>query len=65
MASFANLPYVYELARIHTGNCAKKFSMTYEEYVKYAEIFDNMPDNAKEAVIASAEERKKKKRCAK
>lgn len=59
MASFANLPYVYELARIHAGIHAKKFSMTYEEYVKYAEIFDKMPEKAKEVVIASAKERKR------
>lgn len=55
-----NIPYVFELARIHTGcvSPSQKFAMTYEEYSVYSKIFDEMPDSAKWVLIDLTKKRR-------
>jgi hypothetical protein len=59
MAQFDNIPYVFELARIHMGCVSdKEFSMTYEDYSVYSKIFDDMPESGKMRIIECAKKRK-------
>ena len=60
MVRFENIPFVFELARIHKG-CASdpKFSMNYEEYSKYSKIFDELPPSGKAIVVEKTKMRRK------
>jgi hypothetical protein len=54
-----NIPYVFELARIHS-ECVSypKFTMTYDEYMVYSKLFDQLPDSAKWVLIDLAKKRR-------
>lgn len=45
MGQFDSLPGVFELARIHRGQ-KEKVNLTYEEYVEYLSIWNDLPNNA-------------------
>lgn len=58
-ARFENIPYVFELARIHKGcENEKKFYINYEEYSKYSDIFDKLPQNGKVILVEKAKMRR-------
>jgi fibronectin type 3 domain-containing protein len=54
MAGLENIPYVFELARIHRGS--KKISLTFEEYNKYSKIYEELSESVKKMVIAKVNE---------
>lgn len=57
--SLENIPYVFEMARIHKGCVSDpKFSMTYDEYSKYSKMFDELPDSAKWVLIELTKKRR-------
>lgn len=44
-----NIPYVFEMVRIHRG-CKEKVSMTYEEYVKYSKMYEELSESEKSKI---------------
>jgi hypothetical protein len=58
MVRFENIPYVYELARIRKG-CENvlEFSMRYDEYSEYSNIFDSLDPNEQVEIIEKARKR--------
>jgi len=57
--SFDNIPYVFEMARVHKGCVSDpKFSMTYDEYSKYSKMFDDVSESEKLALIKMAKKRR-------
>jgi hypothetical protein len=54
MAGLENIPYVFELARIHRES--KKISLTFEEYNKYSKIYEELSESVKKMVIAKVNE---------
>jgi hypothetical protein len=57
--SFDNIPYVFEMARVHKGCVSDpKFSMTYDEYSKYSKMFDDVSESEKLALIEMAKKRR-------
>ena len=60
MVCFDNIPYVYELARIHKGcETDVKFCMKYDEYKKYSDMFDDLPADERSILVEKARARKK------
>ena len=53
MANFDIIPYVFEVARMANGvtDRNQKFSMRYEDYGKYAKMFEEMSDGEKMDVV--------------
>ncbi len=46
-----NIPNVFELARIHLNKRDDPgFALTFEEYCKYSEVYEQLPDTAKEMI---------------
>lgn len=59
MSQFDIIPFVFELARISKG-CMndQTFYMTYDEYVRYSQMFETLSMDEKRRVIESAKNRK-------
>ena len=54
MGKFDILPYVFEVARKVNGvTDRRKFSMCYDDYGKYAKMFEEMSDSEKMVVVNS------------
>ena len=49
MSRFENIPYVFELARIHRE--CEKITLTYDEYSKYSKIYEELPESGKLIII--------------
>jgi len=55
-----NIPSVFELARIYLNRREDPgFALTFEEYCKYAELYEQLPDTSKEMIDIMARSRKK------
>lgn len=60
MTNFDNIPYVFEIARICEGKCDDtKFSINYDEYSRYSDIFDRVNSDIQNKIIKMANDRKK------
>jgi hypothetical protein len=60
MVCFDNIPYVYELARIHKKcETVVKFCMKYDEYTKYSDMFDALSREEQESIMEKAKARRK------
>lgn len=61
MANFENIPYVFELARIHRK--CENITLTYDEYSEYSKIYEDMPESGKLIVFQKVKERIVQNKC--
>ena len=55
MSRFENIPYVFELARIHRE--CEKITLTYDEYSIYSKIYEELPESGKRIVFQKVNDR--------
>lgn len=64
MVRFDMIPYVFEFAKIQTGwdekKCGGKFSLRYEEYAKYLELFDSLEESKQMELVDRVRSKGKK-----